>query len=249
MGSFQLSPTRMIVAFSIASVILSMATAARAQTPELDHFLARDFWKQRLSENELMRLYELTKNDSMTHPLGPQPWHLWKTNGAHPARYIFLLGAPLFMIPGGSSASVQLFDATENSIATWSFQTGWRINLVNASLEYSSKLSGQLMVLRTQPAVNARNIAKEYFAIAGDRLRLVRLENDKGELVQNEYIFPNYEIGLIPLAKTTEDWAAVLESEDIADVLSALVFLGGRHIDGPDRDFGPGPHESESGHS
>ena len=85
----------------------------------------------------------------------------------------------------------------------------------------------------------------EYFSVGNDRLRLVRLENDKGEIIQNEYIFPNYEIGIVPAAIMPDDWVRLLESKDKSDVLSALVFLGGRHIEGRDRDFGPGPHESK----
>ena len=36
----------------------------------------------------------------------------------------------------------------------------------------------------------------------------------------------------------------MLDSNDKADVLSALVFLGGRHIDEPARRLLPEPHES-----
>jgi hypothetical protein len=62
---------------------------------------------------------------------------------------------------------------------------------------------------------------------------------------QNEYVFPNFEIGIVPAAITLEEWVRLLESKDEADVLSALTFLGGRHIYGRDRDFGVGPHASQ----
>jgi hypothetical protein len=81
--------------------------------------------------------------------------------------------------------------------------------------------------------------------VGHDRLRLVRLEDSKGEGVQNEYVYPNYEIGLPPDAKNTNEFANLLESSDEADVLSALVFLGGQHLDEPLRRLLPGPHESK----
>jgi hypothetical protein len=40
------------------------------------------------------------------------------------------------------------------------------------------------------PLINGRNLAREYFAIGNDGLQVVRMENDKGEAVQNEYVFP-----------------------------------------------------------
>lgn len=56
------------------------------------------------------------------------------------------------------------------------------------------------------------------------------MEDDQGKLVQNEYVYPNFEIGILPEAKTVQEWLNLLQSQDQADVLSALTFLGGRHI-------------------
>jgi hypothetical protein len=57
----------------------------------------------------------------------------------------------------------------------------------------------------------------------------VRLENSNGESTPNEYRNANLEIGIVPDAKNVNQFAGLLESIDKADVLSALVFLGGRH--------------------
>jgi hypothetical protein len=149
------------------------------------------------------------------------------------------------MIPGGSSACLQLFDNRTRRIDSWSFQTGWRIDLVDASIEYSSDLESDLVILHTAHVINGRPVAREYFAIGGDRLRLVRVEDEKGELFQNEYIYPNFEIGVVPDAKTVDQWVTLLASKDRADVLSALTFLGGRHIAEPDRNLLPEPQESK----
>lgn len=107
--------------------------------------------------------------------------------------------------------------------------------LDRASLEFSTDLASDLMVLHVVRLIDGRNVAKEYFFVGSDRLRFVRMENDEGEAVQNEYVFPNYETGIVPAGDTEEEWASVLDSADKADVLSALVFLGGRHITEPQR--------------
>jgi hypothetical protein len=90
------------------------------------------------------------------------------------------------------------------------------------------------------PSINDRTVAKEYFAINRDRLQFA-WSNDKGEAVQNEYVFPNFEIGFVPNSKTVDQWADMLESFDKGDVLSALVSLGGRHLTEPQRHFAREP--------
>ena len=214
--------------------------AAAAQTTQLDRFVGRDFWAVVASENELPDLLELAGKVPKGFVVAPEPWRFWKATGVGQAQYIFLLGESLVLIPGGSSVCVQTFDGSAKRINSWSFQTGWRIALTGASIQYSNEIASDLIAIHTVPIVNGLNIAKEYFAIGGNRLRLIRLENDKGEPVQNEYALPNYEIGVVPEAHTVEEWAGLLESKDKADVLSALVFLGGRHID-----VGPWPSESK----
>jgi hypothetical protein len=215
-----------------------------AQTTRLDPFVGRDLWKQD-SSDERLRLEQIVGRVPKGHMTEPVPWHVWKTIEDGQKRYIVLLGESLMMIPGGSSACVQLFDATANKINSWSFQVGWRADLYDAAIEYSKDFASELLTLQTAPVINGRNITKEYFALNNDRLRFIRMENDKGDLVQNEYVFPNYEIGVVPDAHTIEQWSALLESKDKSDVLSALIFLGGKHIDEPERRLLPGPHESK----
>src|SRR5437764_1348049 len=74
----------------------------------------------------------------------------------------FLLGQSLIMIPGGSSACIQLFDGSGSKIGSWLFQTGWRINFLGASLEYSTRLGTDLVVLHVGPVINGLPIAEEY---------------------------------------------------------------------------------------
>ena len=233
---FAIAKPRLIL--QVLTVGTLCISAAHAQTAELDGFVGRDFWKQRPSENELLHLDQLVGGATGSIREAAL-WHIWKTSRNAQVRYVLLWGGQLIRIPGGTSASVQLFDAATKRIDTWSFQTGWRMILIDAAIEYSGDLGADLISLRTGPVIGGQNVAKEYFALSNDRLRIVRLENDKGELVQNDYVLPNYEIGFVPDATTEDEWVGLLESADKVDVLSALEFLGGRHID---QSFG---HESK----
>jgi hypothetical protein len=187
-------------------------------------------WTEKPAQADLAQLERLIGNMPKGFLVEPSPWHVWKTDRSGETRYIVLLGENLLIIPGGSSAAIQLFDSTAKIIRSWSFQTGWRIGLSDASLERSAELDGDLLVIRTYRVINGRDVAKEIFAIGADQLRLVRLEDSNGNAVQNEYVYPNFEIGVVPEARTAQEWTELLQSKNKSDVLSALVFLGGRHL-------------------
>ncbi len=80
-------------------------------------------------------------------------------------------------------------------------------------------------------AINGRNIAREYYSLSNNQLRLVRLEDDKGNVIHNAYTLPTYTIGVVPAAKTIREFTQMLDSADKAEVLEALGFLGARHFD------------------
>jgi len=223
-----------------------MLTIVHAQTTGLDRFVGRDLWKQAPSKIELGRLSEILKVPK-GYVMEPRPWHVWRTKHGNETRYIVLLGENLREIPGGISACVELFDGVGSKIGGWCFQAGWRALFVDASIEYSADLASDLIVLQVGRVINGRDIAKEYFAISSDRLRFIRLENAKGDAVQNEYVFSNAEIGIAPDANAVDDWARLLESQDKSDVLAALVFLGGRHLTEPERHLLPEPQEGRYG--
>jgi hypothetical protein len=154
------------------------------QTTELDRFVGRDLWKDRLPESEqagLNRVVGAVPKGVITEPA---PWHIWKIGRNDMRRYVALLGEPEIVVPGGSSACVLLFDGALKRRGSWCFQTGWRIDLDRASLEFATDLASDVIVLHMVRFINGRNVAKEYFAVGGDRLRFVRMENEKGEAVQ-----------------------------------------------------------------
>jgi hypothetical protein len=221
------------------------AFTANAQNTQLDPLVGRDLWKDRLPEGTQSRLDLIVGKVPKGVMMEPAPWHVWKTNRNGVIRFVVLLGAPEVIVPGGSSACVVLLDGGLHRINNWCFQTGWRIDPDSALFDFSSDLASDVIVLNMIRFINGRNVAREYFALSGDRLRFVRMENDKGEAVQNEYVFPNFEIGIVPTGETEEEWIDMLRSADKPNVLSALVFLSGRHITEAQRRFAPEPSESK----
>ena len=224
---------------------LGGAVCVHAQSTQLDALVGRDLWKDPLPDGTQSRLALIVGKFPKGVITEPTPWHVWKINRNGVFRFVVLLGEPELIIPGGSSACVLLLDRGLHRINSWCFQTGWRITLDSASFDFSADLGSDMIVLHMTRFINGGNVAKEYFSISGDRLRFVRMENDKGEAVQNEYVFPNFEIGIVPTGEKEEEWIDLLRSADKADILSALVFLGGRHITEVRRRFASEPAESK----
>lgn len=209
--------------------MLLASVALSAQLTHLDFFDGRNLWKERPTENEQALLDRYTGPVPKGFLDRPRPWRVWKRTRNGKARFVMLLGESLFIIPGGSSACIQVFDETATRLGSWSFQAGWRIELTDASIEYSPRLASDVVILHTSAVINGRDVAKQYYAVREDRLSLVRLEDAAGKATNNEYRYPSAEIGQFPDAKTVEAWLALLQSKDPVDVLAALIFLGGKH--------------------
>ena len=159
----------------------------------------------------------------------PHPWRSWKTtlNGA--ARIIRFDRADPIVIPGASQGLVHLFDRAGTELGHWSFSTGWRLLLVNGSLESRPEVSAQVLVVQTGPFLMGRNVARQYFGFSGDRLRFIRMEDDTGAILRNNYNNPNHTLGIVPEAVTLDEWVGLLESHNGVDVLAVLTFIGGVH--------------------
>ncbi|MEZ5401634.1 MAG: hypothetical protein R2729_18315 [Bryobacteraceae bacterium] len=94
---------------------------------------------------------------------------------------------------------------------------------------YFPMLATEAIEVRTAPVVNGRDIARQFYSIGADRLRLLRIENRAGALVRNHYAWSTYAVGVPPEASTAAELSALLASPDPSDILSALVFLAGFH--------------------
>jgi hypothetical protein len=159
----------------------------------------------------------------------PPPSYLWKPGIAQPqVTQIALYLADVFSIPGGTYGGLQLLNAQGREVKAWKFQLGWRNRLGQANLTYSIDYRADLLTINTTPVINGRDIAKIYFTLRDQQLHLIRIEDPNGKLVPNHYAYHNYEIGVPPPLADVEP---NLHSQHPDEVLSALILLGGIHID------------------
>ena len=212
----------------LPAAIMGTMLAACARANDLEPFIGRDFSEHRLTPSEERLIASRLGRTARTSKPLESFWRIWRSGDRLVALWIFDIG----LIPGNVTATIQVFKDNESLdyIDQQSFQAGYRAFFANASVEFVAPLGRPLLVLETQPAINGRRISKQYYSFHGDQIRLVRIENQQGDLLTNHYHFSNLEIGMPPRATTARQWLRLLESNDESEVLSALVFLGGRHI-------------------
>ena len=173
-----------------------------------------------------------------------RPWFFWRIQ--HPpgqTRYILFDGQPLYMIPGASRARVSVFEPDGQLLSSSAFSTGWRLHLEGAMLSSENPLGVPLIVALTRPSINGSDVARQYYAIIEDKVALLRFESSSGRLLRNPYAAPNLAIGPPLPQRSPEEWARALMSADPAQVLRALMWLGGRHLD-PQRQLPPYMHQA-----
>jgi hypothetical protein len=224
----------------VAIVATLLATCARAN--DLEPFIGRDFSEYRLTPSEERLIASRLGRTARSSKPPESLWRIWRSGDRLVALWIFDIG----LIPSNITATIQVFKDNEalDYIDQQSFQAGYRAFFSNASVEFVAPLGRPLLVLETLPAVNGRRIAKQYYSFHGDQIRLVRIENQQGDLLTNHYHFSNLEIGMAPRATAARQWLRLLESNDESEVLSALVLLGGWHIASEHRRIEGFPYQS-----
>lgn len=161
-----------------------------------------------------------------------------KISNVQGKNYYVLIGMinPM-IVPSNCELQVQLFDSQGTFLKYISFNSGWRMDLTRAKVEFISEISRELIIAESYPEINGRDVAKQYYGLINDEISLVKLENSKGEIVPNYYYASNHTIGSIPSDLTEQQWINSLNSNDIIEVLATLTFLGGQHSDKFDQLF------------
>jgi len=215
---------------SFLLVALPLAGFADGVADELPKMVGKG--AEQLAKEHGATLKSLTKATNENY-YAPVPWHVWKLNTPE-ARYAVFSGQHLFTIPGTSSASILLVSASGAEIGSWSFSTGWRIDIQSASTSFDDKLQAQVITVSTAPVINGRDVAKQYFALVDDKLYFIRMEDSKEKLIRNHYLSPNHTLGGDLPASDAAAWSALLESRKLPLRLAALTYLSGTHMN-PDR--------------
>lgn len=231
------------------AILLSLPTMAFAEPQVLEKFVGKDL--KEVAPAELAPLRKLLRNPKNVEPkaapqagsgadyselldlFGPSPSYVWTTTNPTPKRFIVFEEDQLTFTPGASGAYLHLFDQTGKKLRYWELSVGWRMSLDKASFSYSKELEAYLMTIHTSPDNWGVDVARQYFTLSEDSLLCVRLEDSKGKLVSNDYEHPHSTHGLMPTAKTRDQWIRLLQSRNKRDVLAALMFIGGQHLDPP----------------
>jgi hypothetical protein len=146
-------------------------------------------------------------------------------------RYALIVESPLLMIPGNSGLSVHIFAQDGSLIRSSAFQTGWRIFVKDVRIGYLPQINREALEVRSAPAINGRDVARQLYALINDDVLLIRLEDKAGHLIRNVYGAPNHTFGFTMTGRSTNEWKAALESGDFAEVLATLTWLSGTHSD------------------
>jgi hypothetical protein len=146
-------------------------------------------------------------------------------------RYTLIEESPLLMIPGNSGLSVHVFAQDGSLIRSSAFQTGWRITVTDIRVVYLPQIRRLALEVKSAPAINGRDVAKQFYALVNDEVLLIRLEDKAGRLIRNAYGAPNHTFGFTITGRSAKEWKDALESGDFAEVLATLSWLSGTHLD------------------
>jgi hypothetical protein len=95
-------------------------------------------------------------------------------------RYALIEESPLLTIPGNSGLSIHVFTQDGSLIRSSVFQTGWRIVVTDIRVVYLAQISRKALEVRSEPVINGRDVAKQFYALVNSDVLLVRLEDKAG---------------------------------------------------------------------
>lgn len=144
-------------------------------------------------------------------------------------RYVLIEESPLVFIPGDSRLRISLFNPDGELLDSSEFGAGWRIGLTEIRFIQVKDIRGEVLEVESYPGIGGADVARQYYALVGDKMRLIRLEDSNGALTPNRYSTPNHNIGLTQTGRSAADWQEALLSNDLAEVLATLTWLGGWH--------------------
>ncbi len=228
------------------SVIAAYAgTTLGADEVGLEAYASKDLRK--LDENALKeygRKIESLTGDKVNYTewRTPRPWWL-KPVESENAAWILLEAYPGYDVPDMSFMCIQVFDKKWKRCVRQTISTGYRMKLdsVEGAMDNSLKQfvlvakvssTGPFVVLPDgkRPAFEQGAFQRQYYAMLEDRVVLVRLDDDTGQLAQNHYRWRSPSKGPPVPKRTREEWIRSLESESPVRQLETLVWLTGTHL-------------------
>jgi hypothetical protein len=162
------------------------------------------------------------------HPWAFEPWRVWRRDEPEGAGgYLLFQVRPCFMLPGGSWAAVHLFTGTGRLARTVLLATGYRMTPEEASARYDPAVGA--FVIEVVSVGEYSSVVRQFYGVRGVEVVLLRLEDEGGRPLANDYYTPHFTFGPEVASRAAEEWEEALASADQVRVLEALVWLGGRH--------------------
>src|SRR5262249_55825463 len=140
-------------------------------------------------------------------PFDYQLAYAWKDPaGEGVPGFILFLVRPTFMVPSASHAAVLFLDGSGKLLHSVDFSTGSRLNVNSAKLRHESRVKGHVIDLDCAGTFSDKTVARQVYVVSGRRVRLLRSEDWRGELIPNDFEAPHHTIGpKVPLPPA-EEW-------------------------------------------
>lgn len=174
--------------------------------------------------------------DVITVPKESHAWpyepRLFRTisNANGETRFMLVEEQPLIEIPGESRLRVHIFDMSGHLLSHADFSAGWRTVLTAMNIQKNYFFNHDTLAVYGEYCFGGSPSIQRY-VLVGNSIILAYLETN-GKLDRNDYLNTNLTVGPLLPQRTADDWEAALNSADVAEVTSALIWLGGLHWNG-----------------
>jgi hypothetical protein len=192
---------------------------------EFTAFAGKEF--QEMDAESRQRLFQLVEiilpqsaSNHINNMVAPKLLHKFESEGK--IRYVLFSARGLFIIPGDSRGQAYIFDEQGKLLWTNNFSLGWRDEFLSAHLLKENPLKTFLIQVAT-------SYATQFYTVIDDELVLVRLQNKNDN--RNQFVADNWIVGPPVQKLSPKEWEKKLKSENPAEVLQCLVWLGGKHWD------------------
>jgi hypothetical protein len=152
------------------------------------------------------------------------------SNATGETRYILVEERPMVSIPSESRLRVHVFDTAGQLLTAADFSAGWRTVLTAMNIRKNYFFNRDSLVVHGEYCFGG-SPSSQHYVLVGSSVQLAYLETN-GEFDRNDYQNSNLTIGPLLSQRTAEDWETALNSNDTAEVTSALIWLGGLHWNG-----------------
>jgi len=147
-----------------------------------------------------------------------------------PRVVVFEASAIGWNIQGDFPVRAHVFTEEGEWLSTEDFSGGWCIMWGLPRAVHLTSVDAEVLKIIAGSSIDKFARWTQYYGLRNNRLVLLRLEDASGKAIPNENGAPNWTVGPILKSPKEVPWEESLSSEDPVERLSALVWLGGTHV-------------------